>query len=237
MAKIILFSGAGISAESGIQTFRGSDGAWNNVRVQDICTKGCLERNRAVTIDFYDKRRVELEHKQPNYAHKCIVKLKDKYPSDIAIITQNVDDLFERAGGIDIIHLHGFIRNIKCMRKNCSYKEDIGYTRQNENKRCPICNKTLRPDIVFFSERAPMYKRLYEELKTCEMLVMMGTSGVVINTTMLNIPKIRYTILNNLEPASSIDEKLFDLIFYSPATQAIDRIINEIESFLAQKIH
>lgn len=236
MAKIIIFSGAGISAQSGIPTFRGSDGTWNNIKIEDVCTKGCLEKNRAKTIEFYNQRRVELGSKEPNYAHKVIAQLKEKYPDDTAIITQNVDDLFERAGCEDVIHLHGFIRNIRCMRKSCAYKEDIGYTPQDNTKRCPVCNKTLRPDVVFYYERAPMYKKLHEELKICEMIVVIGTSGIVIDTDMLKLSKIKYSILNNLEPSSEIDEKLFDKAIYAPATKAIDGILKDIELFLEKDI-
>jgi NAD-dependent deacetylase len=232
MAKIIIFSGAGISAESGIQTFRGSDGMWNDIKIEDVCTKGCLEKNRAQTIEFYNKRRIELGTKEPNYAHEVIAQLKNKYPKDIAIITQNVDDLFERAGCEEIIHLHGFIKNIRCMRDSCAYKEDIGYSAQDDTKRCPVCNKTLRPDVVFFYERAPKYMNLHVELMDCEMIVVIGTSGLVIDTSMLNLSKITYSILNNLEPSSYIDEKLFSKVIYAPATKAIDEIANDIELFL-----
>ena len=109
MAKVIIFSGAGISAESGISTFRDSGGLWNEYKIEDICSAGCMQKNRDKTIEFYDKRRVELEDKQPNKAHRKIKKLKDKYPNDIAIITQNVDNLFEKAGCRDVLHLHGIL--------------------------------------------------------------------------------------------------------------------------------
>jgi NAD-dependent deacetylase len=232
MAKVIIFSGAGISAESGIPTFRGSDGTWNNIKVEDVCTKGCLEKNRVKTIAFYNQRRIELRTKKPNHAHQVIAALKQKYPKDIAIITQNVDDLFERAGCEEIIHLHGFIRNIRCMRDSCAFKKDIGYSAQDNSKRCPVCNKTLRPDVVFFYERAPQYKNLHKELTDCEMIVFLGTSGLVIDTSMLNLSKIKYSILNNLEPSGYIDESLFSKLIYAPATQAIDEIAKEIELFL-----
>ncbi len=108
MAKVIIFSGAGISAESGISTFRDSDGLWENYRVEDICTAGCLKTNREETIGFYDMLRMNIKDKKPNYAHIKIKDLQDKYPNDIEIITQNVDDMFEKVGCIDVLHLHGF---------------------------------------------------------------------------------------------------------------------------------
>ncbi|MBE0490627.1 MAG: NAD-dependent deacetylase [Sulfurospirillum sp.] len=208
---------------------------WNDIKIEDVCTKGCLERNRTQTIEFYNQRRIELGSKEPNYAHKVISQLKNKYPQNIAIITQNVDDMFEKAGCEEIIHLHGFIRNIRCMRDSCAYKEDIGYAPQDNTKRCPVCNKTLRPDVVFFYERAPQYKHLHAELMNCEMIVVIGTSGLVIDTDMLKLSKIKYSILNNTEPSSYIDDKLFSKVIYAPATNAIDEIAKDIELFLAKR--
>ena len=98
MAKVIIFSGAGISAESGISTFRDSGGLWDNYKIEEICSAGCLGWNYDETINFYDKRRLDIKNKEPNKAHKEITKLADQYPNELKIITQNVDDMFERAG-------------------------------------------------------------------------------------------------------------------------------------------
>ena len=234
MAKVVIFSGAGISAESGISTFRDSGGLWENHKIEDVCIKGCLEKNRKATFDFYNQRRIHLKHAAPNKAHKVIASLKNRYPSEIDIITQNVDDLFERAQAVETIHLHGFLTSIRCMRKHCNYKKDIGYTALDEKQRCPKCNKTLRPDIVFFNEKAPMYAKLYQSLQSCEMLVVIGTSGLVIDTSILVRAKMKKTILNNLEKSQYIDEELFSKVLYMPATEAIDEISKEIELFLNQ---
>lgn len=232
MAKIVIFSGAGISAESGIKTFREADGTWETYNVDDVCVKGCLEKNRNMVLDFYDKRRCELKNAEPNYAHIQIAKLKEKYPNEIAVITQNVDNLFERAGCKDVIHLHGFITSIRCMRGSCGFKEDIGYQAQDRDRRCPKCNKTLRPDVVFFLEKAPMYKRFYDELKDCEIIAVIGTSGNVIDVSPLLKLKMKTRILNNLEASDLIDDRLFTKVLYKPATKAIDEIVSEIEGFL-----
>ena len=109
MAKIIILSGAGISAESGISTFRDEDGLWENHKIEDICVSGCLDFNRDNTIKFYDMLRVNLKDKKPNYAHEVVAKLKTKYPDDIAVITQNVDNMFEKANCKDVLHLPGFL--------------------------------------------------------------------------------------------------------------------------------
>lgn len=228
MEKIIIFSGAGISAESGISTFRDTGGLWDEYKIEEICTAGCLSWNREKTIEFYNKRRVQLAEVEPNYAHKAIATLKEKYPHEIAIITQNVDDLFERAGCQDVIHLHGYMTNIRC--EQCGCIKTIGYVSQRDEV-CGKCNAPMRPDIIFFHERAPMYEIFYEKMKYCEFLVVIGTSGNVIYMDDY-AKKANYSILNNLEPSSAINTIKYSKVIYKKASSAIDEIASEIEIFL-----
>jgi len=234
MAKVIILSGAGISAESGIATFRDNGGLWAKHKVEEICSAGCLETNRENTIKFYDQRRAELEKAQANKAHIEIAKLKKKYPNEIAVITQNVDNLFEKAGlnENELIHLHGELTKIEC--ENCHNIYDIGYKKQNEFNSgiCPNCKSNkLRPFIVMFGEQAPKYEELNKEIQDCELIVVIGTSGYVIGVnTLANF--IDYSILNNLEKSPVIEERLFSKVYYKKATQAIDDIIDDIEKFL-----
>lgn len=235
MAKVVILSGAGISAESGISTFRDSDGLWDNYDVSVICNYDSLDKHESETIEFYDKRRLELEDKEPNRAHKVITSLKKQFPDDIAVITQNIDDLFEKAGlkSDEIIHLHGFTTELRCRDYYCDTIIDIGYTKQNDHNNgiCPTCGGKLRPNIVFFGEQAPMYEKLNEEFQDCEMFVVIGTSGNVIGVnTMAGFSDI--SILNNLEPSQAIDDNLFTKVIYDKATDAIDIIADEIEEFL-----
>ncbi|MFK5881921.1 MAG: Sir2 family NAD-dependent protein deacetylase [Sulfurospirillum sp.] len=232
MAKVVIFSGAGISAPSGISTFRDTGGLWEKYEIEDICSAGCLETNRDETIDFYDKRREDIKDKTPNSAHKMLAAIAEKYPKEIKIITQNVDDMFEKAGCKDVLHLHGFLKEICC--EYCSYKQNIGYEAQkNSYKICPKCSHYLRPNIVFFGEPAPRYADLYHNMQNCEMLVVIGTSGNVINTDIFLNNKIKKSILNNLEPSSAIDDSLYSKVLYKSVTQAIDEIIFDIEDFLS----
>ena len=231
MARVVIFSGAGISAESGISTFRDSGGLWDNYRIEDVCYFDSLEKNRQLVIDFYDKRRTELEDKKPNKAHIEIAKLQEKYPKDIKIITQNVDDMFERAGCKDVLHVHGFLRELRC--EYCSYVKDIGYRKQNDDiDICPEHNLPLRPNVVFFGESAPLYRDLYREVEECDLFVAIGTSGVVVDVNFLAAHS-KKAILNNLEPSDAIYEERFDSIYYEPATKAIDKIVKEVEEFLS----
>ena len=236
MAKVVILSGAGISAESGISTFRDSGGLWEQYDINDICSAGCLDWNYDQTIEFYDKRRLDIKDKIPNKAHIQIAALKEKYPDNVAVITQNVDDLFEKAGCKDVLHLHGFLTQIKCME--CNYLEDIGYSKLKDKwDSCPMCHSKLRPDIVFFGEAAPKYEDMYQELFDCEFLVIIGTSGNVINPDMLlnsawRSKDIKYSILNNLEPSTAINDKLYSKVLYKKASLAIEEIVQDIEKFL-----
>lgn len=225
MAKIVIFSGAGISAPSGISTFRDSNGLWEKYDIKDICMAGCLDWNRQETLDFYDKRREDIKTKEPNLAHKIVAKLKNEYKDDIAVITQNVDDMFERAGCSDVLHLHGFLREIRCMK--CGFVKDIGYEKQNKDEKCSTCKGDFRPNIVFFGEPAPMYEKLYQELADCKVLVVIGTSGAVINVDMLS-QWADYKILNNLEESNLIDDKYFDEVYYESVISAMPKIEKSI---------
>ena len=235
MAKVIILSGAGISAESGISTFRDGGGLWEKHKIEDVCSVGCLEKNRKLTIDFYNTRREELKNKEPNHAHKVIVKLKNKYKNKIAVITQNIDDMFEKAGCEEVLHLHGFLRELKC--EKCGNIVDIAYEKQDEiNENCPKCQNKLRPNIVFFGEMAPRYQDMYKEFDDCEFFVVIGTSGVVINTDMFLNPEIKVSILNNLEPSDYLMEEVYTKVLHKKATEAIDEIALDIENYLNRGI-
>lgn len=150
MAKIIILSGAGISAESGISTFSDEDGLWENHKIEDICVSGCFDFNKDNTVKFYDMLRVNLKDKKPNYAHEIVAQLKAKYPNDIAVITQNVDNMFEKANCKDVLHLHGFLQELRCVK--CNNIVNIGYEEQfGKHEACPKCSDFLKPNIVFFA--------------------------------------------------------------------------------------
>ncbi len=234
MSKIIIFSGAGISAESGISTFRDSGGLWEEYDVSVVCNHDSLEKNESLTIEFYDKRRADLEDKEPNYAHDLIADLKNKYPDDIAVITQNVDNFFEEAGlkQEDVIHLHGFMNEVRC--QECHKTVNIGYKSlyDSNNGFCKPCGAKLRPNIVFFGEAAPMYEVLNQEVQDCEFFIVIGTSGNVVGVNMI-AGFADKSILNNYEPSEAIDDSLFDKVLYKKATDAIEEIAQDVEEFLS----
>lgn len=229
MARVVFFSGAGISAQSGLSTFRDSGGLWEQYKIEEICSHGCLDWNRENTLEFYDKRRAQLATVEPNDAHYAITALQKKYPKEIAIVTQNVDDLFERSGSENVLHLHGFLPNLRCERCDCI--EKVGYVKQDRALTCKRCYGKLRPDIVFFGEAAPMYAHLYEIMEGCEFLVIIGSSGNVVGMDHFAL-HVKHSILNNLEPSAAINEKLYSKVLYQKATEAIDEIVEDVERFL-----
>ncbi len=229
--KIIIFTGAGLSASSGISTFRDAGGLWEQYRIEDICTDGCLEWNYEQTVEFYNKRRGDIRDKKPNNAHFMCARLKEKYPDRVEIITQNVDNLLEKAKCKDVLHLHGFLEEIRCME--CEKIVNIKYSKQDlTNGFCPKCEGKMRPNIVFFGEQAPMYVKLYELLQECALLVVIGTSGNVIDVNYLSSIS-KYSILNNLEKSDVIYEDLFDKIYYEDANTAYKKIEIDVEKFIS----
>lgn len=228
MKKILILSGAGISAESGIRTFRDADGLWEEYDVMEVCSVEGFERNPKLVADFYDARRRDLRDKLPNAAHEMVARLKAKYPHQIDVLTQNVDDLFERAGCEEVIHLHGTLTDLRC--EECGRVYTIGYESQ-EGSICPGCEgEHIRHNVVMFGEEAPMYAQLQLSIDECDMLVVIGTSGQVINTAWI-AQWFDHSILNNLDPDESIDP-FFKTVYHEKATIAAPKIEADIENFL-----
>ena len=170
--KIVVFTGAGISRESGIATFRDSDGLWADNRIEDVCTPEALAKNRARVIEFYNTRRKEILSKEPNKAHIALAELEKFY--DVEIITQNIDDLHERAGSTKVTHLHGEIRKLSSS-VNVSATVPIDGWEQNLDTKHPD-GSLLRPFVVFFGEGVPMMDRAVEIIKDADLLIITGTS-------------------------------------------------------------
>lgn len=232
--KIVIFSGAGISAESGIKTFRDADGLWENHKIEDICNQYTWEKNYEQVHKFYNQRRTQLSMVEPNLAHEIVAEIKDKYKDDCIVVTQNVDDMFERAGCKNVIHVHGELTKMECMA--CGEVYDIGYKEFYMDDKCPKCENThIKPYIVFFGGQAPKYMDMYNAFEYLQnedsIAVVIGTLGNVIqinaNLELMDCKKI----LNNLEESPYIDDTQFDKVYYENATSAIQKIQTDIEEF------
>ena len=175
MKKIVVFTGAGMSADSGLATFRDADGLWANYRIEEVCTPEALVRNRALVIDFYNMRRREMLAAQPNAGHLAIAGLERDF--DVEVVTQNVDDLHERAGSTRVTHLHGELRKLRSMR-NPDVIVPIEGWEQPLDATGPD-GALLRPHIVFFGEPVPMFERAAEIAAQAEVMVVVGTSLAV----------------------------------------------------------
>lgn len=176
----MILSGAGLSAESGIRTFRDHDGLWETYDVMQVCSAEGWAADRGLVTRFYNARRHDLEGKQPNAAHRAIAALQKQFPGRIWNLTQNVDDLLERAGCDEVIHLHGTLRDLRC--ETCGHVWDIGYTEQTQDDACPRCESAaVRHNVVMFGESAPMYRKIYEAVDDADLFVAIGTSGQVID--------------------------------------------------------
>lgn len=175
--NIVILTGAGISAESGIAPFRGPGGLWEGHRVEDVCTPQALARDPALVHRFYDLRRAALRTVAPNPAHQALARLDAAWPHDLLIVTQNVDDLHERAGAKRLLHMHGELNSALCARCGARQRWDKALPPATA---CPQCNApALRPDIVFFGEMPYDMGRIEEALAAADLFVSIGTSGAV----------------------------------------------------------
>ena len=172
MKKIAVLTGAGISRESGLSTFRDSDGLWNSHDFKRLCTIEAWEDNPQEVIDFYNHRRAELQQVQPNGAHRALAALEDRYRVDV--ITQNVDDLHERAGSTHILHLHGELKKARSS-KNPDLIYEIGYRAIEPGERCED-GSLLRPHIVWFGEAVPAIEEAVRIVEQADIFVVVGTS-------------------------------------------------------------
>ena len=202
MGKLIVFTGSGISVESGVPTYRAKEGLWNDYDVTKVCDMRTWLDNYDLVHEFYNKRRVELGPVKPNPTHEIIAEWQQNY--DQTLMPQNVDDLHEQAGSTDVIHLHGELTKMMCMDPVCGHRWDIGYTEFDaENGSCPACGgKVVKPGVVFFGEMAPKYAvldKVLSELTDDDVVVVMGTSGQVVPIDYYLLDKPGYKILNNLE--------------------------------------
>lgn len=226
--NIVILTGAGISAESGLKTFRGADGLWEGHRVEDVATPEAFARDPVLVHQFYDARRARLGEVEPNAAHLALARLDAEWPGELLIITQNVDDLHERAGAKRLLHMHGELTSGWCQ----ACDERFGWDGpMGDAASCPVCQVRgrVRPDIVWFGEMPYEMERIDRALVGCDLFASIGTSGAVYPAAGF-VQTARYsgarTLEINLEPSQG--SLFFDERRYGPAGLEVPAWVSEL---------
>ncbi|RZJ93830.1 MAG: NAD-dependent deacylase [Brevundimonas sp.] len=232
--NLVVLTGAGVSAESGVRTFRDADGLWEGHRLEDVATPEAFARDPALVQDFYNQRRRQLATVQPNAAHHALADLAAAWDGDFLLVTQNVDDLHDRAHalippgrGFELIHMHGELLKASCTATGrvCDWTGDLDP--RHDSPFSP--EGRLRPHIVWFGEMPLRMARIEAALAECDLFVSIGTSGAVYPAAgfvqAANLAGAR-TVEINLEP--SLGARLFDEGVYGPATEAVPRFFGSL---------
>ncbi|MFN7127855.1 MAG: NAD-dependent deacylase [Brevundimonas sp.] len=225
--NLVVLTGAGISAESGVPTFRADDGLWCGHRVEDVATPEGYAANPALVQDFYNQRRRQLAQVRPNAAHVALAELAGRWEGDFLLVTQNVDDLHDRAHadtppaeGFELIHMHGELLKGRCTWSGVVMDWTGEMTADEPSPHHPLGR--MRPHIVWFGETPLAMDRIEAALEACDLFVSIGTSGAVYPAAGF-VQSARYagarTVEINLEPTQGA--RLFDQGVYGPATQAV----------------
>jgi NAD-dependent deacetylase len=227
---IVILTGAGISAESGVPTFRGPDGLWEGHRVEDVATPEAFARDPGLVQNFYDARRAALGRVEPNPAHVALGRLDREFGGELLIVTQNVDDLHERAGARRLLHMHGELLKALCTSCQSSHVWEGPLT---GDPACPGCGSAaLRPDIVWFGEMPYEMDRIESALASCDLFVSIGTSGAVYPAAGF-VQTARYhgrahCLEINLEPSAGTG--WFHEARHGPASELVPQWVDEILS-------
>jgi NAD-dependent deacetylase len=224
MKKIVILTGAGMSAESGIKTFRDADGLWEGHDVMEVASPEGFERNPALVLDFYNQRRQQLLKVMPNSAHEELAKLENSY--DVHIVTQNVDDLHERAGSSKVIHLHG-----ELLKARSTINDQLVYFREKDiiiGDHCEL-NSQLRPHIVWFGEAVPMLDTAIEITMQADLLIIIGTSMQVYPAASLVNYVQKNTPIYFIDPKPSVSQNNFNnlTIISEKATIGVQYLVNQ----------
>jgi NAD-dependent deacetylase len=218
MKSIFVLTGAGISAESGIQTFRGTDGLWEGHRLEDVASPEAFQRDPSMVYRFYNMRRAKIRDAAPNAAHFALARLEGEFPGTVTLVTQNVDDLHERAGSCQVIHMHGEAMKSRCLQCQAITPCEVTL---DETNRCPACGivGTLRPHIVWFGEIPLFMEEIGLALTQADLFVSIGTSGVVYPAAGFAGLAARYGIRTiEINPVSTDISPHFDEHLRGPAT-------------------
>jgi len=225
--NIVILTGAGISAESGLRTFRAADGLWEDHRVEDVATPEAFRRDPDLVQRFYDQRRQDIISAQPNAAHAALARLDAECPGELLIVTQNIDDLHERAGAGRVLHMHGEGLSARCTACDARHRW-TGTLR--DNPPCPACGAAaLRPDIVWFGEMPYRMDEIFAALASADLFISIGTSGAVYPAAGF-VQEARNhgaaTLELNLDPSQG--SRWFDETRLGPASELVPAWADEV---------
>ncbi len=227
--KIVILTGAGLSAESGLHTFRDKDGIWAKYDYREVATPEGYQRNPSLVLDFYNERRRQSAGVKPNAAHGALARLEAEYPGLVLTVTQNIDPLHEAAGSKQLIHMHGEIAKALCSA--CGGRHAIGGEDITVSSACPACGmpSTLRPDVVWFGEMPYRMDEIYRALTTCDLFLSIGTSGTVYpaaNFVLEAAASGAHTVELNLEPSERYGG--FREAIHGPATEIVPAYVDRL---------
>ena len=227
--SLVILTGAGISRESGLATFRDAGGVWSQVRIEDVATPEAFARDPARVHGFYNARRAQLRDAsvQPNAAHRALAELDARWPGGLLLVTQNVDNLHDRAGSRRLLHMHGELMKARCLdcRAVLPWEHDI-----STQTPCPACEARggMRPDVVWFGEMPMHMEAIGAALDDCTIFVAIGTSGQVYPAAgfVAEVAGRARTMEVNLEPTAGT--ALFDEAMHGPATETVPRLVEQL---------
>jgi NAD-dependent deacetylase len=222
METIVVLSGAGISAESGLKTFRGDGGLWEGHRIEDVATPEAWARDPALVLDFYNERRRQVRAARPNAAHEALVELEQAY--NVHVVTQNVDDLHERAGSSQVLHLHGEILLARSTR-DPSYTTPLGDVDIRLGDTCPLGSQ-LRPHVVWFGEEVPALEDAARIVSRADIFLCVGTSLEVYpaNSLIFAAPRRARRIVINPEVPDLVPQDVCECIA-KPASEGVPELV------------
>lgn len=236
--KILILTGAGLSAESGLGTFRDANGIWSDYNFEEVATPEGYAADPARSLAFYEMRREMQNKAQPNAAHKALAQLEANYPGDVVIVTQNIDTLHEAAGSLNVMHMHGRIDQGRCIA--CSHVYQLAHAHLTTESLCPSCGVTgqQRPDVVWFGEIPYHMDEIQREITSCFLFISIGTSGSVYPAAgFVNLARKAgaHTVELNLEPSDGVIQ--FHEAHQGKATEVVPRYVDHLmhEAAIAQR--
>lgn len=228
MQRIVILTGAGISAESGVPTFRDAGGLWEGHRIEEVATPQAFRKRPELVHQFYNLRRADLQTREPNAAHHALARLQAAAPAEITIVTQNVDDLHERSGCVNVLHMHGELLQIRCQHcyRTARWNQPLAVATV-----CGDCGRggVLRPDVVWFGEMPYFLDEIDDALQRCDLFAAIGTSGVVYPAAgFVDIANHRHIPTIEFNRERTANSAAFSESRIGPATQTVTQWVNEL---------